>query len=85
MTGCVLKNRKTTALKIFDGANKTVCSWILCDEVEIIDHVGLTAMNDSERVSYNPRLTPHWMFRGSVADGMRFGKLVSSGNKVYNK
>ena len=85
MTGCVLKNRKTTALKIFDGANKTVCSWILCDEVEIIDHVGLTAMDDSERVSYNPRLTPHWMFRGSVADGMRFGKLISSGKKVYNK
>ena len=85
MTGCVLKNQKTTALKIFKGANKTVCSWILCDDVEIIDNVRLTAMNDSERVSYNPRVTPNWMFQGSVADGMRFGKLVSLGNKVYSK
>jgi len=85
MTGCVLKNQRTTALKIFEGANKTVCSWILCDDVEIVDHVCLTNMNDSERVSYNPRVTPNWMFRGSVADGMRFGKLVSLGNKVYSK
>ena len=29
MAGCVLKNQKTTALKIFKGANKTLCSWII--------------------------------------------------------
>jgi hypothetical protein len=85
MSGCVLKNQKTTALKIFEGANKTVCSWILCDEVEIINNPGLIKVNDSERVSYNPRVVPNWMFRGSIADGMRFNKLVSLGNKVYTK
>ena len=85
MSGCVLKNQKTTALKIFEGANKTVCSWILCDEVEIINNPGLVEVNDSERVSYNPRVVPNWMFRGSIADGMRFNKLVSLGNKVYTK
>jgi len=85
MTGCVLKNQKSTSLKIFQGANKTVCSWILCDEIEIIDNAGLTDINDSERVSYNPRVTPNWIFQGEIADGMRFGKLVSLGNKVYSK
>jgi hypothetical protein len=85
MSGCVLKNQKTTALKIFEGANKTVCSWILCDEVEIINNPGLIKANDSERVSYNPRVVPNWMFRGSIADGMRFNRLVSLGNKVYTK
>jgi len=85
MSGCVLKNQKTTALKIFEGANKTVCSWILCDGVEIINNPGLVEVNDSERVSYNPRVVPNWMFRGSIADGMRFNKLVSLGNKVYTK
>jgi hypothetical protein len=42
-------------------------------------------VNDSERVSYNPRVGPNWMFRGSIADGMRFNRLVSLGNKVYTK
>ena len=32
MFGCTLKNSKTTAKKIHDGAHKTVCAWILCDK-----------------------------------------------------
>lgn len=84
MVGCVLKNQKTTALKIFQGANKTVCSWILCEGIEIVDGTAKN-MSDSERVSYNPRISPNWIYKGEIADGMRFGKLVSLGNKVYNK
>ena len=85
MTGCVLKNQKSTALKIFQGSNKTVCSWILCENIVIASNVSTENMGDSEKVSYNPRVSPNWMYKGKIADGMRFGKLVSSGNKVYSK
>lgn len=81
---CVLKNQRTTALKIFNGANKTVCSWILCESIEIVTN-GVSPQPDSERVSYNPRLAANWMYRGIVADGMRFNKLITCGNKVYTK
>ena len=36
MKNCVLKNNKTTATKIFNGENKTVCAWITCNEIDII-------------------------------------------------
>ena len=85
MNVCVLKNQKSTALKIFNGSNKTVCSWILCESVEILANGVSTHHPDSEMVSYNPRVSPNWIYRGSIADGMRFNKLVSSGNKVYLK
>jgi hypothetical protein len=85
MSGCLLKNQETTALKIFDGANKTVCSWILCESIEIVANGVSPQLPNSEMVSYNPRVSPNWIYRGSIADGMRFNKLVSSGNKVYLK
>lgn len=85
MNGCVLKNQKSTALKIFNGSNKTVCSWILCESIEILTNGVSTHLQDSERVSYNPRVSPNWIYRGSIADGMRFDKLITSGNKVYLK
>ena len=80
---CVLKNQRSTALKIFQGANKTVCSWILCESIEIRVPT-ISKINELDRVSYNPRVTPNWIFRGSVADGTRFNNLVSLDNKVYN-
>ena len=83
MAGCVLKNQKTTALKIFQGANKTVCSWILCESIEI-RVPKISKINELDRVSYNPRVTPNWIFRGSVVDGTQFNNLVSLDNKVYN-
>jgi hypothetical protein len=85
MNVCVLKNQKSTALKIFNGSNKTVCSWILCESIEILTNGVSTHLSDSERVSYNPRISPNWIYRGSIADGMRFDKLITSGNKVYLK
>ena len=85
MNVCVLKNQKSTALKIFNGSNKTVCSWILCESVEILANGVSTHHPDSARVSYNPRISPHCIYRGSIADGMRFDKLITSGNKVYLK
>ena len=83
MAGCVLKNQRSTALKIFQGANKTVCSWILCESIEIRVPT-ISKINELDRVSYNPRVTPNWIFQGSVADGTRFNNLVSLDNKVYN-
>ena len=85
MNVCVLKNQKSTALKIFNGSNKTVCSWILCESIEILTNGVCPKVQDSDRVSYNPRLSPNWIHRGFVADGMRIHKLVSWGNKVYIK
>ena len=38
MTNCQLRNYKKVAEKIFNGGNKVVCAWVLCEEINIIDN-----------------------------------------------
>ena len=41
MRGCKLINKKGGAKKIYNGANKFVVAWILCDSVEFIEDLPL--------------------------------------------
>lgn len=83
LSNCQLKNNAKTATRIHEGANKTVCSWISCDEVQILEAGCLSMLNTEDRVHYNPRITPNWVFRGENADGLRIPTIVSSGRNVY--
>jgi hypothetical protein len=75
LNGCQLRNHKGVAKKIFDGGNKTVCAWVLCDEIEIIT---LTTTNYLkpflkldlmfDRIKYNPRVKPNWIFNDEIVD-----------------
>lgn len=81
MEGCLLKNYKKTAQRIYEGANKTVCSWIICDNVIINSpkpHLG------GKSVSYNPRIRPHWVYDGDDADNFTFSTLISNGREIYS-
>lgn len=79
MYECKLVNQQGTAQKIFDGANKTVCAWIECEGICILDPTEIT----DNKVSYNPRVAPHWMMNGVVVDKVRFNYLRTSGRGVY--
>ena len=86
LEGCILKNFKTVAKGIFDGANKTVCAWVLCDKIHIIKE-GFTQFDDKEqtnRIRYNPRVTPNWMFEGEIADRKKFDLIASVDRGLYN-
>lgn len=79
MTNARLRNRKSTAQKINEGANKSVCSWILCDEVEVINtqYIG-------EQIRYNPRINPFWMNeKGENIDNTSYEVLYTNGRKIY--
>lgn len=81
MEGCLLKNYKKTAQRIYEGANKTVCSWIICNNIIINPpkpHL------EGETVSYNPRVKPHWVYEGDDADNFTFNTLISSGREIYS-
>lgn len=80
MYECKLVNQQGTAQKIFDGANKTVCAWIECEGICIL---ASTTEIKSNKVSYNPRVAPHWMMNGVDVDGIRFNYLKTSGRSVY--
>jgi len=82
MRDCLLGNHATTAKKIFDGDNKTVCAWVACNEVCVVDSV--PTIGKLTQYKYNPRKNPHWHTdKTNNADGRKFKTMVTNKRKVY--
>ena len=72
MRGVVLKNHKKVAEGIYNGGEKVVCAWVLCDTIEVVrkdfrelDNLGF------DRIRYNPRVRPNWLINDEVVDGFK--------------
>lgn len=79
MTNATLRNQKSTACKINSGANKTVCSWVVCDSVEIISDA-----HKGSQVRYNPRVNPFWTDNnGNNIDGTTHEILYTNNRNIY--
>ena len=76
MHNCKLKNYKNVAEKIYHGANKEVCAWVLCQDV-FVSHETVLKDEWYDRVRYNPREVPHWVYKDEIADGLTFELIVS--------
>jgi hypothetical protein len=98
LKNCHLKNNPETAAKILAGANKTVCAWILCDDVIVKEapdrlsrfrkSIGLISktgryLEEWKRLRYNPRVAPNWMFRECNVDFAKFNRIESRGDRLY--
>lgn len=86
MTGCQVKNQPGTANKIHQGANKSVCAWILCDQISILtdlDAPSITQLKNYEQLSYNPRTQPNWLCGGENVDGAKYDNIVSMGKTLF--
>jgi hypothetical protein len=80
---CTLKNNKKIAEKIYNGENKSVCSWILCKETDLV----LNSNFDKKlykRIFYNPRKAPYWTdIDGNDLDGYQCQIVRSVGKDLY--
>jgi len=83
MEGITLKNQKSTAKKIFGGQNKTVCAWVLCDTLKVNTAFLPEGQDETTRVSYNPRVTPNWVYMGLDVDGVSMKRLVSCNRSLF--
>lgn len=82
MRDCLLGNHAETAKKIFNGDNKTVCAWVACEEVRIVDSV--SPIGSMTNYKYNPRKNPHWHTDTLPnADKLKFKTMVTIKRKVY--
>lgn len=78
-----LNNQKNVAKKIYEGSNKTVCSWISFD----VGCSNLSDFNHAEcyKISYNPRTNPYWVCNDiplSNLDGFE-GDIYINGKTLY--
>lgn len=85
MKNCELGNHPTTAKKIYDGQNKTVCAWVSCDDVQIWDN-DIVKLDTSgmTHYKYNPKKNPHWFTdTHNNRDGMKFSTMITQQRAVY--
>jgi hypothetical protein len=83
MKGCQLRNHKGVAQKIFDGGEKVVCAWVLCDSIEIITNTFLQLDTYCHKIKYNPRVQPNWLLNGEVVDNEKFEIIGSVDSGLY--
>lgn len=57
-----LNNNVKTATRIFNGENKTVCSWISFDNGT---HKHFNPSDIYIAISYNPKVSTHWFVKGN--------------------
>ena len=82
LRNCMLKNHKSTAKKIHGGANKSVCAWVLCEDL-FVKQQDFLKDQGYDRVKYNPKVAPYWIYKNECSDGMFFKTLISIDNGLY--
>ena len=86
MRNCTLKNSRKTAEKIFGGEHKTVCAWILCNEINIKSDSfeQYDQVPDYDRLRYNPRVNPFWVNKKEEnVDGFSFKEIGTVDYKLF--
>lgn len=82
MSNCKLKNYRSVAEKIYKGANKSVCAWVLCENLFVKQNDFLKD-EGYDRVKYNPKVQPNWVYKDEIADGLSFNSLISIDYGLY--
>lgn len=80
LLNCKLHNNSKRSEKIFIGENKSVCAWVLCEDI-IIDSPHKILCG--ERIKYNPRLEPNWVHNNENVDGELYPILITYGKSIY--
>ncbi len=89
---CKFRNQPGTARRIFNGENKTVCAWIECGSLRVLE--ADSGMDPAENfrqhrvlhsVSYNPRIHPFWAsLHGEKLDNYEATRVVSWGRELMS-
>lgn len=88
MEGCVLRNQRGTANRIFGGESKRTCAWVECELIEVIPHgalhSGFVQMPISWSIyDYDPKVAPYWRHIGEDCDNTRLSHMVSQGRVLW--
>lgn len=83
LENCILKNYRKTAERIFQGQNKTVCAWIECRLIDVVEDLDLN-FNYLDKINYNPRIAPYWQDgKKNNIDLCCFDRIVTHKKNLY--
>jgi len=85
MFNAKLKVQLGTSKKIHEGACKTVCAWVECDELQVLGKPDLIKPGHNDfYVRFNPRHNPNWTDRYSnVMNDEKFDLIVSDDRSLF--
>ncbi len=84
MFNAKLKVQTGTSKKIHEGACKTVCAWVQCDEVQIMPNDKIKPNVNDFYVRFNPRHNPEWVdMHSNIMSGEEYSLLVSQDRSLF--
>lgn len=84
MFNAKLKVQTGTSKKIHEGACKTVCAWVECDEFQITRNDKISPNVNDFYVRFNPRRNPEWVdMHDNIMSGEEYSLLVSQDRSLF--
>lgn len=80
-----LKVQLGTSNKIHEGACKTVCAWIECDDFQVLGQPDFIKPNVNDfYVRFNPRNNPNWVdSQSNIVNDERYDLIVTQDRSLF--
>ncbi len=84
MFNAKLKVQAGTSKKIHEGACKTVCAWVECEEFQITRNDKINPNVNDFYVRFNPRRNPEWLdMHDNIMSGEEYSLVVSQDRSLF--
>ena len=80
-----LKVQLGTSTKIHEGACKTVCAWVECDDFQVLGQPDFVKPNVNDfYVRFNPRVNPNWVdMHGNIMNDEEYNLIVTQDRSLF--
>ena len=85
MFNAKLKVQLGTSTKIHEGACKTVCAWVECDDFQVLGQPDFVKPNVNDfYVRFNPRVNPNWVdMHGNIMNDEEYNLIVTQDRSLF--
>jgi hypothetical protein len=85
MFNAKLKVQLGTSTKIHEGACKTVCAWVECEDYQVLGQADLVKPNVNDfYVRFNPRHNPNWVdLADNILNGEEYSLIMTQDRSLF--
>ena len=85
MFNAKLKVQLGTSTKIHEGACKTVCAWIECEDFQVLGQPDFVKPNVNDfYVRFNPRVNPNWVdMHSNIMNDEEYNLIVTQDRSLF--